>query len=196
MSADMSRSVELREQLVELAGRGRSPRSQNVLTKLAASALMRHRKLNAEFVSEEVRIHPTANVGMAVATERGLVVPVIRGANGVDPRDRDRARRFVDRARSAKLQQTDLEGGTSRSRTRDVRRGELHRRAQPAAGRDPPSGPSKTSRLSRRAGRNPAADEPDADLRPPRRRRRGRRDFLAPCVRRSKNQPSHSRIGP
>src|SRR5829696_5752868 len=72
MSADMSRALTLRQQLVELAKDGPKPTISDVLTKIAASALMRHRRLNAEFAGEEVRIHPSANVGMAVATDRGL----------------------------------------------------------------------------------------------------------------------------
>jgi pyruvate dehydrogenase E2 component (dihydrolipoamide acetyltransferase) len=113
MSADMSRALELRERLVELAKDGPKPTISDVLTKIAASALVRHRRLNAEFVGDEVRIHPTANVGMAVATDRGLVVPVIRGADRLSIQEIAAARAdLVDRARSAKLQQADLEGGT------------------------------------------------------------------------------------
>ena len=67
----MSRALTLRQQLVELAKDGPKPTISDVLTKIAASALMRHRRLNAEFAGEEVRIHPSANVGMAVATDRG-----------------------------------------------------------------------------------------------------------------------------
>jgi pyruvate dehydrogenase E2 component (dihydrolipoamide acetyltransferase) len=113
MSAEMSRAVALREQLVELAKDGPKPTISDVLTKIAASALMRHRRLNAEFAGEEVRIHPSANVGMAVATDRGLVVPVIRGADRLSIQEIAAARvEVVDRARSGKLQQADLEGGT------------------------------------------------------------------------------------
>jgi pyruvate dehydrogenase E2 component (dihydrolipoamide acetyltransferase) len=113
MSADMGRAVALREQLVELAKDGPKPTISDVLTKVAASALMRHRRLNAEFAGEEVRIHPAANVGMAVATDRGLVVPVIRGAERLSIQEIAAARiDVVDRARSGKLQQQDLEGGT------------------------------------------------------------------------------------
>ncbi|HET8652399.1 MAG TPA: dihydrolipoamide acetyltransferase family protein [Gaiellaceae bacterium] len=113
MSADMGRTVELRERLVELAGDGAKPTISDVLTKIAASALMRHRRLNAEFVGEEVRIHPTANVGMAVATDRGLVVPVIHGAERLSVQEIAAARvDLVERARGGKLQQPDLEGGT------------------------------------------------------------------------------------
>ncbi len=113
MSADMSRALTLREQLVELAKDGPKPTISDVLTKIAASALMRHRRLNAEFAGEEVRIHPSANVGMAVATDRGLVVPVIRGAERLSIQEVAAARvELVDRARGGKVQQADLEGGT------------------------------------------------------------------------------------
>ena len=113
MSADMSRALTLRQQLVELAKDGPKPTISDVLTKIAASALMRHRRLNAEFAGEEVRIHPSANVGMAVATDRGLVVPVIRGAERLSIQEIAAARvELVDRARGGKLQQADLEGGT------------------------------------------------------------------------------------
>ncbi len=50
----------------------------DVLTKLAAIALLRHREVNAHFADDEIRIFPNAHIGLAVATERGLVVPVIR----------------------------------------------------------------------------------------------------------------------
>jgi pyruvate dehydrogenase E2 component (dihydrolipoamide acetyltransferase) len=113
MSADMGRALALREQLVERAKDGPKPTISDVLTKIAASALMRHRRLNAEFAGEEVRIHPSANVGMAVATDRGLVVPVIRGAERLSIQEIAAARAdLVDRARGGKLQQADLEGGT------------------------------------------------------------------------------------
>ena len=50
---------------------------------------------------------------MAVATDRGLVVPVIRGAERLSVQEIAAARvGLVDRARGGKLQQADLEGGT------------------------------------------------------------------------------------
>ena len=114
MSADMTRALELRAKLVERMAEGEAkPTISDVLTKVAASALMRHRRLNAEFVGEEVRLHPTANVGMAVATDRGLVVPVTRSAERLSIQEIAAERvQLVDRARSGKLQQADLEGGT------------------------------------------------------------------------------------
>jgi pyruvate dehydrogenase E2 component (dihydrolipoamide acetyltransferase) len=108
MSADMTRSLALRERL-----RDEKVTVTDVLTKLAAIALLRHRELNAHFADDEVRIFPTANVGLAVATERGLVVPVIRDCErkSLVQIAADRGA-LVSRAREAKLSQEDLEGGT------------------------------------------------------------------------------------
>jgi pyruvate dehydrogenase E2 component (dihydrolipoamide acetyltransferase) len=113
MSADMTRALELRAKLVELADEGAKPTISDVLTKVCASALMRHRRLNAQFVGEEIHLYPTADVGMAVATDRGLVVPVTRGAERLSIAEIAAQRvELVDRARTGKLKQGDLEGGT------------------------------------------------------------------------------------
>jgi len=108
MSADMTRSLALRERLRE-----EKVTVTDVLTKLAAIALLRHRELNAHFADDEVRIFPTANVGLAVATERGLVVPVIRDCErkSLVQIASDRGE-LVQRAREAKLTADDLEDGT------------------------------------------------------------------------------------
>jgi pyruvate dehydrogenase E2 component (dihydrolipoamide acetyltransferase) len=114
MSADMSRAQEIRERLVELTREGETkPTVSDVVTKACAVALMRHPQLNAHYADETVRRFPTANVGMAVATERGLVVPVIRGAERLTLAEIAATRAdLVARARDAKLQQADLEDGT------------------------------------------------------------------------------------
>ena len=112
MTADMTAALGAREQLVELHP-DEKPTISDLLTRLAAAALMRHRDVNALFVDGAIEFHPSANVGMAVATERGLVVPVIQSAERKTVAEiaRDRAG-LVERARSGKLQQQDLEGGT------------------------------------------------------------------------------------
>jgi pyruvate dehydrogenase E2 component (dihydrolipoamide acetyltransferase) len=114
MSADMGRAQELRERLVELVREGETkPTISDVLTKACAAALMRHREVNAHYADQAVRRFPTADVGMAVATDRGLLVPVIRGADRLTLAEIAAARAdLVTRARDGKLQQADLEGGT------------------------------------------------------------------------------------
>ena len=112
MTADMTAALATRAQLVELHP-DEKPTISDLLTRLAASALMRHREVNALFHDDAIELHPSANVGIAVATDRGLVVPVIRDAQRKTVAEiaTDRAG-LVERARSGKLQQQDLEGGT------------------------------------------------------------------------------------
>ena len=108
MSADMTRALALRERL-----RDEKVTVTDVLTKLSAIALLRHREVNAHFAGDELRIFPTANVGLAVATDRGLVVPVIRECERKSLVQIAVERGLlVERSRDAKLTADDLEGGT------------------------------------------------------------------------------------
>jgi pyruvate dehydrogenase E2 component (dihydrolipoamide acetyltransferase) len=114
MTADMSRVNALRPQLVELTPEGGAkPTVSDVLTKICAAALMRHKAVNAHFAGDSIQLFPTANIGIAVATDRGLVVPVIQGAERLTIAEIAAARSdVVGRARDGKLKQEDLEGGT------------------------------------------------------------------------------------
>ncbi|HEX3237958.1 MAG TPA: dihydrolipoamide acetyltransferase family protein [Gaiellaceae bacterium] len=85
----------------------------DVLTKVCGQALMRHREVNAEFTEDAILLHPTANVGLAVAAPQGLVVPVIRSAERLSLTEIAGVRTdLVGRARESKLRAEDLEGGT------------------------------------------------------------------------------------
>jgi pyruvate dehydrogenase E2 component (dihydrolipoamide acetyltransferase) len=111
-SADMTRTNALVAKLRE-----RDPDVRvtvtDVLTKICAQALMRHREVNAEFTDDAILIHPTANVGLAVAAPQGLLVPVIRSAERLSLSEIPRIRAdLVGRARENKLRAEDLEGGT------------------------------------------------------------------------------------
>ncbi len=112
MSADMTRALELRARLVERHPEEK-PTLTDVLTKVCALALMRHREVNALFAGDAVELHPSANIGIAVATERGLVVPVIPGCERRTVSEIAAARvDLVSRARDGKLRNADFEGGT------------------------------------------------------------------------------------
>jgi pyruvate dehydrogenase E2 component (dihydrolipoamide acetyltransferase) len=112
VSADMTQALALVERLRELHPDER-PTVTDVLTRVTASALMRHRDVNAHFVDGAIHIHPSANVGIAVAAPQGLVVPVIRAAERLSIAEIARARgEVVQRTRDNKLKQDDLEGGT------------------------------------------------------------------------------------
>jgi pyruvate dehydrogenase E2 component (dihydrolipoamide acetyltransferase) len=114
MSADMSRTLALRERQVELLQEGQTkPTISDVLTKVCAAALMRHRAVNALFAGEAIELHPSANIGIAVAIPQGLVVPVIPQCERRTVAEIAAARAdLVERARGGKLRQEDLDGGT------------------------------------------------------------------------------------
>jgi pyruvate dehydrogenase E2 component (dihydrolipoamide acetyltransferase) len=74
---------------------------------------VRHRPVNAHFAEGQIRRFAAANVGIAVATPNGLVVPVIRDADRRSVREIAGTRAdLVGRARDGKLQREDLEDGT------------------------------------------------------------------------------------
>ena len=112
VSADMTNAQALVTSLRELHPDDR-PTLTDVLTRVTAAALMRHREVNAHYVEDRVEIHPTANLGIAVAAPQGLVVPVIRSAERLTIVEIARARaEVVQRARDNKLRQQDLTDGT------------------------------------------------------------------------------------
>jgi pyruvate dehydrogenase E2 component (dihydrolipoamide acetyltransferase) len=114
MSADMTASIRLREALLERVEEGGvRPTYSDILTKVVGLALMRHRDMNAHFAGDEVRLFPTANIGIAVAIPHGLVVPVIRSCQAKTIAEIAAARAdIVERTRGGKLRSEDLEDGT------------------------------------------------------------------------------------
>jgi pyruvate dehydrogenase E2 component (dihydrolipoyllysine-residue acetyltransferase) len=113
ITVDMGRALEVRKRLVDLHGDGAKPTVSDLLTKICAMALMRHRAVNALYKGDAIELHPNANVGIAVAIPNGLVVPVIQGCERKTIAEIAAARaELVDRARSGKLRQGDLDGGT------------------------------------------------------------------------------------
>ena len=114
VTADAAELVATRERMVELLRDGETkPTVSDVLTRVVASALVRHAPVNATFVDGKINRFSAANVGLAVAAPSGLVVPVIRNADrkSVQQIAADRAD-VVSRARDGKLKLDDLEGGT------------------------------------------------------------------------------------
>jgi pyruvate dehydrogenase E2 component (dihydrolipoamide acetyltransferase) len=114
MSADMTASIRLREALLERVEEGGvRPTYSDILTKVVALALMRHRDMNAHFAGDAVHLFPTANIGIAVAIPHGLVVPVIPSCEAKSIPEIAAARAdIVGRTREGKLKSEDLENGT------------------------------------------------------------------------------------
>ncbi len=79
----------------------------------ACEALKRFPSVNASIDGSEIVYHGFYDVGVAVSTERGLVVPVIRDADGLGlAQIEDAIRDFGLRARDGKLGLQDMTGGT------------------------------------------------------------------------------------
>jgi pyruvate dehydrogenase E2 component (dihydrolipoamide acetyltransferase) len=112
VSADMTRANELVARAREL-NPGVRVTVTDLLAKICAQALMRHRDVNVQFADDALLRFPTANVGIAVAAPAGLVVPVVRGVERLSLAELAAARaEVVGRAREGKLTSQDLEDGT------------------------------------------------------------------------------------
>ena len=77
------------------------------------NALRRCPRLNAFIVGDEIEYHDYMDIGIAVGTERGLVVPVLRNAESMSFADMERhVRDFAIRGRDGKLTIDEMTGGT------------------------------------------------------------------------------------
>lgn len=84
VDVDMSAASELRRQLKPaIAALGGRLTFTDLIAGAAAQALAAHPELNATLESDVIRIHPTVNLGIAVALDEGLTVPVIRDAHAM-----------------------------------------------------------------------------------------------------------------
>ena len=81
--------------------------------KACALALKKHPKVNSSWLGDKIRINHHVNIGVAVAVEEGLLVPVVRFADtkslsqiGAEVKE------FAQKAKDKKLQPSDWEGNT------------------------------------------------------------------------------------
>ncbi|HEY3962496.1 MAG TPA: dihydrolipoamide acetyltransferase family protein [Gaiellaceae bacterium] len=112
VSADMTRANELVARARELNPDVRVTVT-DLLAKVCAQALMRHRDVNVQYTEDALLRFPSANVGIAVAAPQGLVVPVVQSVERLSLAEIAAARGdIVGRARDGKLATQDLEGGT------------------------------------------------------------------------------------
>ena len=107
--ADVTPAVELRERLV----RQFDFTYGDLLLQAVARGLLRHPRMNARLVQDEIAIIPQVNVGMAVALEDGLIVPVVVDADKKSLREiAGITRELGERARTGKLRLEEVSGGT------------------------------------------------------------------------------------
>jgi pyruvate dehydrogenase E2 component (dihydrolipoamide acetyltransferase) len=85
----------------------------DLLVKLTAAALRTFPRLNASWQNENIILNPEINIGLAVAVEDGLLVPVIHRADEMNLSQlASRRSEMIARAKSGKLSLDDLSGGT------------------------------------------------------------------------------------
>jgi pyruvate dehydrogenase E2 component (dihydrolipoamide acetyltransferase) len=85
----------------------------DILIGATAQALMENPALNAHFNEDAITSFSEINIGIAVATELGLVVPVIHNVNNDNlAKIAEKRKRVVTKAREGKLAMPDIEGAT------------------------------------------------------------------------------------
>ncbi len=97
----------------ELKRQGLKATFTDVLIKLAALALKAHPYVNSTFKNDHILLHGEVNIGLAVALDGGLIVPVIRNADVMTLSEISSARAaLVKKAREGSLTPEDYQGST------------------------------------------------------------------------------------
>ena len=111
---DMTRAVALRKELNDgLSESGEKISVNDLVIRAVAAALVEHPQAHRSWLDGKLAYHQHANVGIAVALDDGLVVPVLKAADTKGIRQIAReARDLAGRAREGKLKQSEIEGGT------------------------------------------------------------------------------------
>jgi pyruvate dehydrogenase E2 component (dihydrolipoamide acetyltransferase) len=111
MSIDMDEAVKARTRINEVSPVKIS--FNDFVLKACAVALRQHPAINSSFLGDKIRTNEHVHIGVAVAVDEGLLVPVIKFADGkslsyisVEVKD------FAGKAKSKKLQPNEMEGST------------------------------------------------------------------------------------
>jgi pyruvate dehydrogenase E2 component (dihydrolipoamide acetyltransferase) len=108
MSAVRGRRMEWRQRGDEVI-----PSINDFILLACARALKDFPSVNSTYTEQGIKSHSEINIGMAVALDEGLVVPVIRNADGLKLAElATRSRELIDKAQKKKLFPLDYEGGT------------------------------------------------------------------------------------
>ncbi len=84
-----------------------------IIVKASARALNEHRTINSSVNNNQITVYEDINVGVATATENGLIVPVIRNADSKSLQEIDRKiMELATKARQGKLSKEEVSGGT------------------------------------------------------------------------------------
>ncbi|MFY8005572.1 MAG: pyruvate dehydrogenase complex dihydrolipoamide acetyltransferase [Chitinophagaceae bacterium] len=111
MSIDMDAAVAARTKMNE---GGKTKISFNDLVlKATALSLKQHPKINSSWLGDKIRYNHHVNIGVAVAVDEGLLVPVVRNADGLSlGQIAAQVKDYAQKAKDKKLQPSDWEGST------------------------------------------------------------------------------------
>ena len=114
MDVNMDDAVKLRSQLIdEWQAEGVRPTYTDLVVRAVAKALQQHPRMNSQFNDAEIVLRGDIHVGMAVALEEGLIVPVVRHADQLGLKEiAQESSRLAEAARNGALTPDDLHDGT------------------------------------------------------------------------------------
>ncbi|MFM9056966.1 MAG: pyruvate dehydrogenase complex dihydrolipoamide acetyltransferase [Bacteroidota bacterium] len=111
MDIDMDEVVRARESVNAVTGVKVS--YNDFVVKAAATALREHPAVNSSWLGDKIRTNHHINIGVAVAVDEGLLVPVVRFADGKTlSQIASEVKSFAQKAKEKKLQPQDWEGNT------------------------------------------------------------------------------------
>lgn len=111
MEINMDKAIEARKSMNEVAPVKIS--FNDMVIKAAAAALRQHPKVNSSWLGDKIRYNEHIHIGMAVAVEEGLLVPVIRFADSKSlSQISNEAKTLGGKAKNKELQPKDWEGNT------------------------------------------------------------------------------------
>ncbi|MFC0263532.1 pyruvate dehydrogenase complex dihydrolipoamide acetyltransferase [Fontibacter flavus] len=111
MEINMDKAIEARKSMNEISPVKIS--FNDMVIKAAAAALRQHPKVNSSWLGDKIRYNDHIHIGMAVAVEEGLLVPVIRFADSKSlSQISNEAKTLGGKAKNKKLQPKDWEGNT------------------------------------------------------------------------------------
>jgi pyruvate dehydrogenase E2 component (dihydrolipoamide acetyltransferase) len=85
----------------------------DLVLKATAVALKQHPKVNSSWLGDKIRYNHHVNIGVAVAVDEGLLVPVVRFADGLSlSQIATQVKDYAQKAKDKKLQPSDWEGST------------------------------------------------------------------------------------